>query len=79
MPDNVYLGVDLLEALIESLKDNNFDYVCLSTNQGIDPEPLPPALFVKAVSSSNPGAVVNFAAVESEETAESYFNNSLPS
>ena len=73
MSDNVYLGVDLLEALVKSLKKNHFDYVCLTTDPGINAEDLPPALFVKAVSSSSPEKIVNFAAVESEKTAESHF------
>ena len=73
MDTDVYLGVDLLEALIKELKKKNFDYVCLSTDPGINSEGLPAALFVKAVNSSNPGRVCNFAAVETEEDARAFF------
>lgn len=73
MSDNVYIGLDLLESLVKELKKKHFDYICLSTDPGIDAENLPSALFVKAVCSSDPGLVVNFAAVESEESARSFF------
>lgn len=73
MADNVCLGVDLLESLVKSLKEKGFDYVSLTTDSGIGSENLPPALFVQAVSSRDPDFVCNFAAVESEKAAESFF------
>lgn len=74
MSDNVYMGLDLLIALCAHLKKDGFDNVCLTTDPGIDPDG-PPALFVKAVKSSAPGSVVNYAAVQTEESAEKYFRS----
>lgn len=76
MSDDVYLGLDLLAALVVKLRKEHYDYVCLSTNPGDIPDGAP-ALFIKAVNSSNPGAVVNFAAVETEDDAKLFFT--LPS